>query len=205
MATLFWTADSPFCRITLWAMAILNRDADFNLKHLTWDELRSISAGGQLGTAATVPCLTLPSGQNISDSLRIIAHLLQTDFYRWFLSSEGDHYRMIEGQFSRIMYALYDGAQGKNLEKVHGQWQRALRSAELTLTKNTSTSLLPSAALHVFVTFCLMLRPEWRSDISEPLAQLLTQQEGSIAFQKLQSWTAATHYRVPCSWTEPVR
>ena len=205
MATLFWTADSPYCRIALWAMAILNQDHTFKLEHLSWEELRCITAGGKLGTAATVPCLTLASGHQISDSLRIIAHLLESDFYAWFLSSDGEHYRMIEGQFSRIMYALYDGAHGEKLEKVHSQWLRALRSSELALTQTVSKRRFSSAALHVFVTFCLMLQPDWRDDIPESLADFLTQQENSLAFEKIKTLISTTHYRVPCSWTEPAR
>lgn len=205
MFTLFWTSDSPFCRITLWSLAILNHDSQFTLQHLNWDELRKISAGGLLGTAATVPCLALPSGASISDSLRILAHFMATEFSDWLLSAEGEQYRMFEGQFSRVMYALYDGAEGKGLEKVHGQWQRALLSTEMALAQNSSQHPISLAALHVFVTFCLALRPDWRGDISTHLAALLTQQESTMAYLKLNSWVAATHHRVPCSWVEPAR
>ncbi|MBM3381003.1 MAG: hypothetical protein FJY29_01000 [Betaproteobacteria bacterium] len=205
MTTLLWTSDSPFCRIALWSMALLGRDTEFELQHLTWDELRKISAGEKLGTAATVPCLSLSSGECLSDSLRILAYLLRTDFFSWFLSSEGELYRIVEGQFARVMYALYDGAQGKSLEKVHGQWRRALHAAELGLVGKGSQNSLPGAALHVFVCFCLKLQPEWRNDISEPLASLLSQQENTAAFAKLKSWVAATDYRVPCYWAGPER
>jgi glutathione S-transferase len=217
MATLYWTADSPFCRVVLWTAATLNLEKELQLKHLTWQELRNISAGETLGNAATVPCLQTDSGILISDSLRIIAYLMKDSFSAWLLSCDGETYRMAEGQLSRVMYALYDGAQNKAHEKIHKHWLRALLCAETSLAKrlanasesnlqvnpaeaNLTNPTLSIAVLHTFISFCLSMQPDWRRDIPHELEKIFMEHEKSVEFQSMRSKISAHIHGVPCNF-----
>lgn len=202
MSLFYWNADSPFCRIALWNIYNLEKKNAVELLHLSWEELRKVAPGTSLGDSGTVPCLLLPSGQKLSDSLRILAYWQQEHFASWFLSLEGEHYRMVEGQFSRIMYALYDGAQGKTLDRVRSQWRRALQAVECARKQTTSTNALWMPAFQVFVTFCLALQPRWREDIQEPLVQLIKQQETAASFAMLRAAIAEVTHQIPCSWDQ---
>lgn len=217
MATLYWTADSPFCRVVVFTAAMLKLENELQLKHLTWQELRNIPPGETLGSAATVPCLQTDSGILISDSLRIIAYLMKDSFSAWLLSFDGETYRTAEGQLSRVMYALYDGARNKALEKIRKHWLRALHCAETSLSKRllnssgsnlqmdsaaaiVTNSTLSIAALHTFTSFCLSMQPDWRRDIPHELEKMLMEHEKSIEFQSMRTKISEHIHGVPCNF-----
>lgn len=211
MATLFWTADSPYCRIAIWSAASLGFLSNLELKHMNWAELNLTASGGILGNAATVPCLRTDASYTVSDSLRLIAHFMEESFHPWLLSTDGEIYRIAEGQLSRVMYALYDGAQGKTLEKVRLQWLRALVSLETTfltlepsakkslLEEHDSTALLSIAPVHVLLGFCLSLKPEWRNDLPRQLESLLKDAEKSLPFWTMRDIVHEHNHGVPCT------
>lgn len=217
MATLYWTADSPFCRVVVFTSAMLKLENELQLKHLTWQELRNIPPGETLGSAATVPCLQTDSGILISDSLRIIAYLMKDSFSAWLLSFDGETYRTAEGQLSRVMYALYDAAQNKALEKIRRHWLRALLCAETSLSNRlinssesnlnmdsastrVTNSTLSIAALHTFTSFCLSMQPDWRLDISHELEKIFIDHEKSIEFQSMSAKISEHIHGVPCNF-----
>lgn len=210
MATLFWTADSPYCRIVLWAATRTGAIQGLTLKHLSWSELNSISPGTTLGQAATVPCLHTNSGVTISDSLRIIAYLIgHNPFYEWLMSTDGEAYRLAEGQLSRVMYALYDNVQGKPLERARQNWLRVLTSLDSVFLRSspTTTPSFPNAnghlhladlAIHVLVSFCTTLNPEWGKDLPPHLRNALLALEQKEDFRSMQKICAEQTYGVPC-------
>jgi len=217
MTTLYWTADSPFCRVVVFTAATLKLENELQLKHLTWQELRNIPPGETLGSAATVPCLQTDSGILISDSLRIIAYLMKDSFSAWLLSFDGETYRTAEGQLSQVMYALYNGAQNKALEKIRKHWLRALLYAETSLSKRlinssgsnlqmdsaaaiATNSTLSIAVLHTFISFCLSMQPEWRRDISHELEKIFMEHEKSVEFQSMRTKISEHIHGVPCNF-----
>ncbi|MEY4066544.1 MAG: hypothetical protein RIR26_2752, partial [Pseudomonadota bacterium] len=49
MTTLFWTADSPYCRIVLWSLCQNQLETQVRLEHLSWRDVRTSGAAGHLG------------------------------------------------------------------------------------------------------------------------------------------------------------
>lgn len=193
MPKLFWNAESPYCRIILWHISANGLRNKVELQHLSWDEIRSALPGGLLGPTATVPCLHLDDGRMITDSLRILAHLLDDGFYSWFLSEDGELYRHIEGQLSRVMYGLYDQPSPETFKKLDERWKLALSAAQFNLSTNAgahhfkSDSLhLSIKALHVFVQFCLMFKPQWHDSVPSETASALLSIEQTEAFEWLE-------------------
>lgn|GEM_PF-673969 len=212
MDTLYWNSDSPYCRIALLAIASLldEHTTAKKLIHLSWSELKRITPNDLLGSAATVPCLHSAKGSIIDDSLRIIAHLLQNAFTPWFLSSDGCFYRIAEGQLSRVMYALYDGPRDNTLEKLRGQWLRALDSLNHSIAHspihasksgsqsgNEESFSLGFAAAHTFISICLALQKEWAKDIPAELRRNLLTFEKTQTFQWMSEQVTNEGSRIP--------
>ena len=189
MLKLFWNADSPYCRIVLWHIAATQRHKGVVLKHLSWEEIRATASGGRLGLTATVPCLELEDGTIIPDSFRILAYFLNDRFALWLLSEDGEFYRHIEGQLSRVMYGLYDHPSSEVLKKVEARWNLVLKSAELYFSTRISVHdsapeppSLALQALHIFVQFCLHFQPDWHRSIPTSIAQILLEAENKKGF-----------------------
>ncbi|NBW81504.1 hypothetical protein EBR21_07090, partial [bacterium] len=152
-STLFWTVDSPFSRIVLWALCE-NEDNHVKPVHLSWAELNNNQTiESKLGPERTVPCLTDNSSLPTSDSLRILATFQKATFADWLMSRDGALYRCCEGQWGRVMYALYDGLEPK---KVRQLWLIAVEAAEhlVDLTEENPEKIakvsLGNIALHTF-------------------------------------------------------
>jgi hypothetical protein len=196
---LYWTADSPYCRIVLWSMAESAPTRAFELVHLNWDELRNPRSGGILSEERTVPCLS-DNRSRTADSLRILATLNPEGFTRWLTSADGALYRCAEGQLGRVMYALYDGF---SEEKTREAWSKAQSSAGSLLAgvwSATSAESLGAGlmAAHTFFNFCLHFRPEWLQDISDETRNILARLECSASFANLRSRVESQSCRVPC-------
>lgn len=202
MLKLFWNADSPYCRIVLWHIATSQFRDRVLLEHMSWAEIRSTPTDGQLGTAATVPCLELNNGRRMSDSLRILAHLLDESFMQWLLSEDGDQYRHIEGQLSRVMYGLYDRPAPEALKKIQTRWALVLDSSAAHLARkghHEASQIAPMStrALHIFMQFCLNFQPQWRDSIPNELEQTLLNIEQSEGFQWFESKIIEQEATVP--------
>lgn len=196
---LYWTADSPFSRIVLWALAENGHLQNTLLIHLGWDELKSASSAHLLSEEATVPCL-YADGRKTADSLRILALADGDTFVRWLTSADGALYRCAEGQLGQVMYALYNGgAPGKTLEL----WHKALTSAESLLKKSLAETQAQSIgkgqmAVHTFISFCVFFRPELRDTISDEMKNALSQFEKSDSFARMRACCESQSCRVPC-------
>lgn len=202
--TLYWTADSPFCRIVLWAFEEESAVA-LQRVHLSWQQLRDESAKSMLGVELTVPCLA--DGKHIeSDSLRLLAQLNPREFQPWMVSADGALYRCAEGQLGRVMYALYD-----NLDpaKTRRLWLQSIQAvdrlwsfqppAELSRTPSWG-----SMACHTFLSFCVALKPDWLAELPENLRLGLVELERSASFHKLRMAVQEHPHRVPCGlFSEP--
>lgn len=203
MFTLFWNADSPYCRLLLWQLAGLGAQNKLNLQHMSWADIRNERSGGRLGSSATVPCLHAEKGKQLSDSLRIVAHLAGHDFLPWFLSSDGEAYRLFEGQLSRVLYGLYDSPNPAALKKIEERWQLVFSSATAHAAHELSPQLMPEPAtpfalitLHVLVVFCLQFKPEWRDTIPSEWMNALRDLERTHAFQWMEQHVSQHNPRV---------
>ncbi|MEY2986699.1 MAG: hypothetical protein RJB13_220 [Pseudomonadota bacterium] len=190
MLKLFWNADSPYCRIVLWHIATSQQYTEVELEHLSWEDIRATATGGRLGRNATVPCLQLGDGTIITDSLRILAYFLNDGFDSWFLSEDGEFYRHIEGQLSRVMYGLYDRPTPEALKKVEARWNLVLKSADGHMsTKAASRPAVPELpalalqTLHIFVQFCLHFQPDWSCSLPASLERALHELEREKDFK----------------------
>jgi hypothetical protein len=196
---LYWTADSPFSRIVLWALAESGSLGGMNLVHLNWKELHSDRSAEILSEERTVPFL-ISGDLRTADSLRILAVLFPDSFTQWLTEADGALYRCAEGQLGRIMYALYDGSTN---EKTRGLWQSALASMSLLTAhadrtqKQTGVSWGQIAA-HTFVHFCLHFRAEWKQDLSAETLRALALLERSASFHQLRTLAESHSCRVPC-------
>jgi hypothetical protein len=194
---LYWTADSPFCRIILWAW-MESALTPPELVHLSWEELRSDKCSAILGTERTVPCL---SGQPpLTDSLRILAVLSSSTFQAWLGSADGALYRFCEGQLGRLMYSLYDGV---SADRLHDRWKTSLAVLERLLTGNAPAPTHGQIAMHTFLNFCVALQKDWWRDIPETLKQRLQLLEKSSSFVSLKKLTHGQNDRVHCGFFSP--
>lgn len=199
--TLFWTADSPYSRIVLWAVCESD-NLNLNLVHLNWAELNDTSwAGKNLGPELTVPCLSDGQSHITCDSLRILATLQKSKFHDWFVSADGALHRFSEGQLGRIMYALYDGVEQA---KIHPLWLRAIESA-CRLIENlnrhdteSSHASTGQIALHTFLSFCVGLRPELQKEIPPQLRKVLVGLEQTPSFAALNARLKTHAHLIRC-------
>ncbi|MEN9826492.1 MAG: Glutathione S-transferase, N-terminal domain [Pseudomonadota bacterium] len=200
-STLFWTVDSPFCRIVLWALCESNDELVLPV-HLSWTDLNDkLVAEKRLGPERTVPCLSEHQSMITSDSLRILASLQKESFLEWLMSLDGALYRCCEGQWGRVMYSLYDGLEQN---KVRPLWLQAIESTErlVNLHDEKQHDLLKVSlgkiALHTFASFVVGLMPEWRSDMPKSLKQLLASLEQTASFAKMQAHLNTQHHLIRC-------
>lgn len=213
MKTLYWTADSPFCRIVLWCLYQSHLETQVRMVHLSWQGIRDAGSTGHLGPTATVPCLITEDGTRVGDSLRIISFLNPELFSNWFLSQDGECHRVAEGQLSRILYALYDGVSDKRAAELRAAWLRTIAALNALITASGEESIgetrSPSSPLsstgcafaHILLHFCLYLKPEWKSDISVELQNQLQHIENREAFRWMKAQVENQAYRVPCAGT----
>lgn len=207
---LYWTADSPYCRIVLWAILAAGEGLSPNaeksafpsLIHLSWEELQQGHAAELLGPEQTLPCLSNGT-KPLSDSLRLLANLNQSfPFDAWLLSHDGALYRCAEGQLGRVMYQLYDGV---TEQKIRPHWLAALGSIQKILRsferRPEDPLIFPPwglMATHTFLTFCLFLKPDWRRDLDSDAEKHFTHLELSETFLRLHDLIAQQRHRVPC-------
>jgi len=196
---LYWTADSPFCRIVLWAWAESAALNGTHLVHLSWNELKDSSISEVLAAERTVPCL-VDEHLRLSDSLRILARLNPQAFTHWLTSDDGALFRCSEGQLGRIMYALYDGVAD---DTFRGKWLDAIRAIDHLLSRDSKRAddkrvLWGQMAAHTFLTFCLNFRPEWRKDLPQSVLQRMKEMETTNSFKELKGYLSNHLYCVPC-------
>lgn len=195
---LYWTADSPFSRIVLWAWAESAALSGTHLVHLSWKELKDSSSSEVLAAERTVPCL-VDEHLRLSDSLRLLAHLNPQTFTLWLTSDDGALYRCSEGQLGRIMYALYDGVTD---DILRGKWHDAIRAINHLLScdsKRADDKRVPwgQMATHTFLSFCINFRPDWRQDLPQSVLQRMKELETSNSFKELNGCLSTQLYRVP--------
>lgn len=211
---LYWTADSPFCRIVVWALAESNPQSAVpldseplsafgELVHLNWDDIRKSQTSGVLGPEGTVPTVFC-EGDYLTDSLRLLASLQPHDFSGWLTSSDGALYRCAEGQLGRVMYALYDVVDSEKAKKL---WFNALHAIEklvnISATHRTENAVSWGImATQTFLNFCLALKPEWKKDLSETLWANVIRWESSRSFQDLKNRVNQHPHRVPCGLSD---
>lgn len=194
---LYWTADSPFCRIILWAWAESAVPPPQHL-HLSWEELRSDTCSESIGCERTVPCL---GGQPpLTDSMRILAVLSGPSFQPWLVSADGGLYRFCEGQLGRLMYSLYDGV---SADRLHDKWKSNLATLERLLSGMAPAPTHGQIAMHTFLNFCIALQKDWWRDIPETLKQRLHLLEKSSSFLSLHQLISGHNQRVHCGFFSP--